>query len=159
MKCHARVHTDLGAGLWQESWPSWGGWSERWWGSFSFRPGADQEELCRGDSVTVQMFLVDRNISNGGWRRADVFFLLVSAVCVRRGGGTVVRIRLGHWPARSRGGGGGPWRGPGGNHRWGPRVWQGGHTRQRSAKPVFKVSKQLLSPFLNNLVELFSGGK
>lgn len=60
--------------------------------------GQIRQNSAGGESVTVQMVLVDRNASNGGSRRADAlflfffFFLLVSAVCVRWGGGTTVRI-------------------------------------------------------------------
>lgn len=54
--------------------------------------GRSGRTLQGGRGVTVEMFPVDRSVSNGGGRPADVFFLLVSAVCLRRGGGTAVRI-------------------------------------------------------------------
>lgn len=45
------VFTDLGVGLWKESWPSSVALGEQWWGRLSGQRGADQGELWRGEEM------------------------------------------------------------------------------------------------------------
>lgn len=111
--------------------------------------GQIRQNSAGGESVTVQMVLVDRNASNGGSRRADAFFLFFTCICCLRevGGwnygqnltptlaGEVARRR--RWAVT--------WT------RWGPQVrtegLEGWTHQTEICEPVFKASKQLLSTF------------